>query len=430
MNNFEIIKNKKNIYWVRHAESCANISIDLREKIKHPSLTNLGINQAITLGIEFINKLSDKESFFFIKKGFSSPLARTIMTGLLAMRTYSYKVYKNFEIVIVHYISEVLNSASILDLDYQNKVVPPLKLKLMINLIKDWLEHFWLIEYDDIEFNEILEKIRLGNLVKLNNIEEDQRRLSILETINNIYEIKKTNFEKNDMHIQIRLLCRLIKNDELLKFTDPKFLRGPKVNTDFYSKKYNEVLNQEYYKLGKPPIKNFYLIDYDLEDIICFSHGMILKENFKDKLVSISELLHDGKLINTSLIHEDDEGKIFPLYPLVDSNFYKIKSKISSKDICFQENSFNKAINKIAEFDDNIINQNTGIFSMFYPSDNYSLGNVASNIGSITTEYQSEITLATLVNQLSLKDIYQNKYIKYKNKYLSLKYLKSHNKKY
>jgi len=126
---------KYNIYWVRHAESCANISPNISlYKISHPSLSNKGINQAILLGIEYINKC--KLNF---NLAYSSPSARTIMTALLSMRTFSIEK-PDFKINIVPFISEKLNIAG--SYDEQNKLMSPLKIKLMITLIKDWLENF------------------------------------------------------------------------------------------------------------------------------------------------------------------------------------------------------------------------------------------------------------------------------------------------
>ena len=71
------------VYFVRHAESCSNISRDIQGKITHPPLSYKGMQQAINLGIdnEIINMDFDKY--------YCSPSLRTIMTACLALRRKS-----------------------------------------------------------------------------------------------------------------------------------------------------------------------------------------------------------------------------------------------------------------------------------------------------------------------------------------------------
>jgi broad specificity phosphatase PhoE len=313
------LKQEQQIFWVRHAESCANIANigELLEKIKHPSLTNIGINQAILLGHNFCN---NNKNFDI---GFSSPLARTIMTSLLSMRTYSYK-NKDYKIELIPFISEVTNFAG--QYDMQNNIMSPIQIKLMIELIKNWLQHFWLIEYDDIEFYMLLNNI----YNKYKTISPDIKHL--IELICFFIENIETPTEKRLIHeyiIQFKIimdqhinnLILLINDNEysdlLRKFTDSDFLRGSNIDllsytNDIYEKSNNSKLN----------IIDRFDLFYNMENvknnnnIICFSHGSILRHKFQltYKLENTSVILQKINNHVLSDVDKDNDYEIIDNY--------------------------------------------------------------------------------------------------------------------
>ena len=460
----EAVNLNKNILWVRHAESCANIrGLD---KTSHPSLTNFGINQAILLGMNFINNLPANR----LTIGYTSPLARTVMTALLSMRTYSYSINPNFEIIPNQYISEVLNMAGAYDYDYQNKILSPLKLKLMIELIKDWLENFWLIEYDDYEFNKLIKNIEESVINDL------QLRLDVGNCLDTIRTMrfalsKDISQNKNINHVrfrhdiigQISLLVKLTYNKDLCKFTDSKFLRGPRINLSSYNDvRFNEIIEPSYYTRNLlqlkwfPPIHKFYNID-SLENIICFSHGSILKHNFKELLSTLNRELFDihDNFKNTAVILETN-NKLCSVYPINNKEYNELNNGYNIKvlDIC-KIDKLDHAIKTIANFSDDILstpesNVVKSIFSFVNPFTYLSKSEPKSSkfkvisdntlpIGILTQNYTDEL-MSQNIARLNGKSIflkkYNNtekninnyfndqdylKYIKYKNKYLSLK---------
>lgn len=408
----EIIKNTKyNIYWVRHAESCANISpLFSIEKIYHPSLSHKGINQAILMGQKFIN--SNNINF---DVAYSSPSTRTIMTALLSMRTFSFN-NPNFKINIIPFISEKLNLAG--QFDEQNKLMSPLKIKFMITLIKDWLENYWLIEYDDIEFFSLLKNINIYIL----NKSSSKEKTNIINAINEINEFVgelKTDIVvfKSVIHSKIKIIIdNLDENNfkmQLNKFITTSFLRGPKINLEIYKQIYDTYIktptefNDFYTYIDKESNKNRPI------NIICFSHGSVLKEKFDEKLKTFSHFLNrEGKLKNTSVILQEIDLStdiIIPQYPLNLPDYDNLNVN-KEKAKCFEKNTLNRAINKIGHFYDNII-PNDKQFELAEPNTNINIiSQYTNNIGSMVNK----------INEFNGIDEYAKKYIKYKTKYLSL----------
>ena len=421
----------KKIYWVRHAESCANIASifnNIDAKIKHPILTNKGIQQSILLGTNYINNLEN------LRCGFSSPVARTIMTALVSMRTYYYK-NNNFIIKVTPYISENLNIAG--DYDKQNSIMSPLKIKLMIKLIKDWLEKFWLIEYDDYEFTDLLDKIKNNNNEILNVIIKNiYDNINIMKTINlqeinvlNIYQLNIKNLI-NDLIVNSETIDDNIKKyiNELIKFTNSKFFRGPKIDTLDYDKLYQNYVPKSY-ETNTQRFNEFYVnMVNKTNNIICFSHGNILRDIFFNKisntnsidLFSISNSSGKICLKYTSIINETDENnKAIIKYP--DANTiteYNTINKIYDINNC---NDFNNVINKIGNYEDDIYKINTLSSSNWYNKDHFRLVNPDSIIHDITEFSDNKLTFINNVNALKKENTFKNKYLKYKTKYLSLK---------
>ena len=398
----------KKIYWVRHAESCANIASifnNIDAKIKHPILTNKGIQQSILLGTNYINNLEN------LRCGFSSPVARTIMTALVSMRTYYYK-NNNFIIKVTPYISENLNIAG--DYDKQNSIMSPLKIKLMIKLIKDWLEKFWLIEYDDYEFTDLLDKIKNNNNEILNVIIKNiYDNINIMKTINlqeinvlNIYQLNIKNLI-NDLIVNSETIDDNIKKyiNELIKFTNSKFFRGPKIDTLDYDKLYQNYVPKSY-ETNTQRFNEFYVnMVNKTNNIICFSHGSILIEKFINEFTEESKSLLDShrKLINTSVILETFTETTIKYTINDELNNYK-------KNDCFKPNSLNSIINKIGNYDDYI-----------FKNDFYKLADEKSIIHNITNFSDNLPNFIKNIEELNNIYLYENKYFKYKTKYLSLK---------
>jgi hypothetical protein len=163
--------NNVDIYFVRHAESCSNISTSVEGKITHPPLSYKGMQQAINLGIN--NKIIDMD----FDKYYCSPSLRTIMTACLALRNKS----------IITPITLKLNSNLIEkripfigNYDKQNSVVPKQNLKNMINYIKLWFKQYYFNNYIDYEFVHIIYDLVL--LLNYNN-KLDKYKIKIIKLL-------------------------------------------------------------------------------------------------------------------------------------------------------------------------------------------------------------------------------------------------------
>ena len=177
------------IDWIRHAESCANLDsksyldkapTDYKDKdnIGHmertkqtevntwempdssllkstwkyqPNLSFIGMQQAILLGTDFINKEPAYDVVF------ASPTVRAIMTAMLGFRSKP-----NVVIYVVPYISEHQNPMKDITGDYQNKPVNSNILKRIISFMKDWLSRKWFYFYDDIEVINKMFRLKSG----------------------------------------------------------------------------------------------------------------------------------------------------------------------------------------------------------------------------------------------------------------------------
>lgn len=199
---------KIDIYWTRHAESCSNfdqghvddvpvsdynslnnvgyswkkstttntstIEKSIPSQLKatsmyHPNLSFVGMQHAILLGTDFYHNTTTPR----MDVVFTSATVRTIMTALLARRSFPDK-----KIYVVPFISERINplgyseyiSSFINDTfksnlefgDFQNTPLKSSRLKRIIAFIKDWLSENWIKYFDDIEV--------ITNLIDLRSI--------------------------------------------------------------------------------------------------------------------------------------------------------------------------------------------------------------------------------------------------------------------
>lgn len=111
-----------------------------------PNLSFIGMNHAINLGTNYFVYNNNEHNIYI-----SSPLTRTITTALLSLR-----FVENAVIYVVPYINEKNNPSNIVGMDYQNTAVDSVLLKKKILFVKEWLEHFWIIKFDDIEIRKFL----------------------------------------------------------------------------------------------------------------------------------------------------------------------------------------------------------------------------------------------------------------------------------
>jgi len=294
---------------------------------------------------------------------------------------------------------------------------------------------FWLLEYDDLEFDTLLTDIT--NYINDKNDKNDNNYIKIGFIITQIKRNKEHgNTNKSFIELNINQIIFNLKKSipeeeafttNLQKFLNRSFLRGPKINLKFYNNIYNNYRNQtntfmEFYS---------HLEADTLEtipspiNVICFSHGSILKDIFKKQLEKHSGFLHNSKLKNTSVIQQENTSvigqdsikiqndTINPIYPINNQNYENLQDEKQQK--CFTNNTLNKAIQKIGHFNDNII-----------PDDAYfKLAEDNTNLSLISQNYNTYGSMFTEINKLNGKDEYEKKYLKYKNKYLNLKKLKN-----
>jgi broad specificity phosphatase PhoE len=371
-----------NIYFVRHAESCSNISIDPLGKISHPPLSYKGIQQAINLGInnEIINMDFDEY--------YSSPSLRTIMTACLALRNKS----------IITPITLKLNSNLIEkripfigNYDKQNSVVPKQNLKNMINYIKLWFKQYYFNNYIDYEFVHIIYDLVL--LLNYNN-KLDKYKIKIIKLLE-IAKICRKKLLKELIYLlileqnienanKIGIINKANNNDINNIYNNIlQFLNTPGKFIIYYEQSNNKLIYEEIIK----KLESF-LNDYDFiknikivyeynekekhnaniqkfindkikfceksKNILCFSHGMTLKK-FK-KL--------DSSLKNTEILYYNVNNDFFER--ILNNNII-IEEKLI-KDICGNlslETKMFKVINNYFE-DVNYNNIDGGIYRHKY----------------------------------------------------------------
>jgi broad specificity phosphatase PhoE len=341
-----------NIYFVRHAESCSNISIDPLGKISHPPLSYKGIQQAINLGInnEIINMDFDEY--------YSSPSLRTIMTACLALRNKS--IITPVILKLNSNLIEIQNRDS-LSYDKQNSVVPKENLKNMINYIKLWFKQYYFNNYIDYEFIHIIYDLVL--LLNHNN-KLDTYKIEIIKLL----DITKIGRSRKELLKELIKLLKLEKNIEnankigiINKANNNdinniynnilQFLETPEKFIIYYEYSDNKLIYEEIIKKLElflndyNFLKNIKIVyEYNDEDnhnaniniqqfinekikyceksknILCFSHGMTLK-NFKN-LVS--------NLKNTEILYYNVNNDYFKR---IFNNNIIIDEKLI-KDIC------------------------------------------------------------------------------------------------
>jgi bisphosphoglycerate-dependent phosphoglycerate mutase len=416
------------VYFVRHAESCSNISREIQGKVIHPPLSHEGIQQAINLGInnEIINMDFDKY--------YCSPSLRTIMTACLALRRKSFE--KQITLYLNPYLIEVKNPAQYLSFfgsiydDQQNSIVPIKNLQNMIKYIEFWFQYKYFDNFIDYEFIHLLydlvlllyynDKLNIHiDIIKnlLSPIKPNRRQLlkDFLNSTDEYFnDLKPTNriiiqnkIDKNIFNIYDNI-CLFIDNYNSIS---ENFIIYQEMNSenklDYMNIKallYRFLDNTSYfnfdiqidftYKITDPNINTFINNEINKPElnnkkILCFTHGETLKRHFKLK----------HKLKNTEIVHYNHQTK--NVEKIFNNNI--VINKTLLKDTCgktISENKMFQVINKY--FNDEYYN--------------------AANDYDILEDYSTRIKKTDGDYEL-IGGKYKHKYLKYKHKYLNKKHL-------
>jgi broad specificity phosphatase PhoE len=456
------------VHWVRHAESCSNIAWDVEfdyeswwlksDKIRHPPLSHLGIAQSIHLGYHLMN--TDHKGVY--SGYYVSPSIRTIMTAIFSLRMLDNA--DAITLTITPWISEQLNFASIVGQDRQNGLPTPNNLKIMVRRIKEWIKETYDKYYFDIHlyklfedittiFNDIItsdfqllmyqsyleEIIKINNNIKQNaykkiiipNETKKKHEFMILEDIHT-NDSKSNDSSESFIGIntgytftEIINLCRalcaslatrlstsslgnkleqikdILAKTEIMK--TEKFLQGPTIDFTYYEQEYSKLFpnneqqiypnNQEYYNKfldyinGKPETKTESSIEAKYtksQQIIVFTHGGAIQ-----KILRLIE--HP---INTSIYHTKNND-IFRLYCPNKGLIYTTKH-------CINDNYYGELPNDIKL---NTCNKDSYMGKIFTEMDDL-----------FQKTFNHEET-----NKLNETKVIENKYLKYKNKYINLK---------
>ena len=330
------------IDWVRHGESCANFDgnsyVDrgdsnrelgyykmehnnkniinqindqsLLTKVKavwmyEPNLSFMGMQHAIMLGHDYINKeIYEHNNYDVIV---CSPLTRTIMTAMLALRWQ-----KNAVIYVVPFISEIQNLSSLANADFQNTGVGSQTLKKRINFIKDWMRINWINNFDDLEIMQDLINVKkilknnqdiiieidtilnykpsYGKIEKGGYTNKYEGRDSVTVVLGQIISYMHNNNMMNN-NFYAKYYPHIANDFESLK-------RGASVNfsvLENYENIYNNLNNKkvadaEEYNPRNPNMIKFYeeilpqFINYtEDKKILCISHGSLIRSIWKTK---------------------------------------------------------------------------------------------------------------------------------------------------
>ena len=427
-----------------------------------PNLSFIGMQHAIMLGTNFVVPEMNNLPYDCV---FVSPMTRTIMTALLAFRRYP-----NIKIFVVPFISEHLNKMSTVKMDYQNSPVNSYELKKKIKFIKDWLEESWLEYFDDIEVIQILNHLK-------NKIKDDKQKILIYNEIMEALQCRTRHYtEGNNCSNKIfnskinnkQIICNMKKvihlleqninvfdNDDqpliknLMDLTDPSIIRGPEVDFSILVSFENANISL------KSNFDNFYdkiiplfINSFKNNKILCVTHGSVLKEYFNNKYgiqikdvantQVMEEIINIIKIQNkyTSYPLELDPNKYLPIS--IRNSFQNFE--YLNFDICRTESlkgilnyymtseyekrkqNKNKNINDTVPNRDTLLvpnksNFTTGLFKNMHSKD-FVNPDLQFYYNKKWKDYMAD-------NISSIKGGYYDKYIKYKQKYLYLKWANS-----
>lgn len=327
-NNIPTNNHVFDIYWIRHAQSCANIYNAITYNT-HPFLSQFGIQQAICLNM-------DKQIFIDKSKQISiycSPSVRTITTALLAFRTFNYVSDLKPVVYIIPHIKEKSNSIRFIYNDKINSMININKINSSVDSIKQYLCNH---EYHDCEIDSYLKLFKtydyddlltLNPKTKHNDIVNIYKFLKIInKTINKLLSYVNSldinlNISGDNMKINISLYTLIL----LIKSFLNKDQIFPDVTTSNYIfDKINSVMS-------KPKSDNSLNINETFIDIfseyINFDQTLIKKRfivmviNQDDSLKSILNNLIDNIDIFTKFMFNKNYDDIFENYDYQHNNY-------------------------------------------------------------------------------------------------------------
>ena len=264
------------------------------------NLSYVGMNQAINLGRNFINK-NDMNYDIII----TSAKVRTIMTALLSLR--SYNMIKPVKIIVVPYMNEISSEAKIVNNDKMNTGVTSKVLKKQIDIIKQWLKNNWIEYYDDIEviddmvelnentmnpyFEEIKTILDCRNGMRQILTKQDissQRKLVKCNIVDLIKKILSNDYYKTNNSEFVIKYTKIIANIDIfinscevdfsfLELYERQFKQGSELNNPVVSNMvyfYTNVLE----KLCQYCLKNKELNGVQNIKILLYLHGRLIQD--------------------------------------------------------------------------------------------------------------------------------------------------------
>ena len=418
--------NKIDVYFVRHAESCSNISSMFSlGQISHPPLSYLGIQQAIYLSIN--NKIIDKDFDAY----YCSPSLRTIMTACLALRkkantrdpSYPIQLILNPYLIEKRYIGEI---------DQQNSIVPKKNLKKMIKYLKLWFKEHYFNNYMDYEFVHIM-----YDLVRLLNYDNNLTKYK--ELIKNLLKVEKTAETKKEL---LNKLINILKKEDY-KETIQKFsIINTENGDDIYTKillfidnpSVYENVNVEdkdkdkYIEETNTTILNYRIIIEQLKtfcDDKIFMNNIIIKynefNNIQEHNANIQKFIDDELILFKEYIPKKDYNFLCFSHGLTLKEYFNLKSYLKNTEIIHY--NINNGETKII-LNNIVIKKNikdicgslyTPKYKMFKVIDNY-FNKIKESDININNKFKVSIFDQISIN--SEEEKYKQKYLKYKHKYL------------
>ena len=437
--------NEVDIYFIRHAESCSNISSMFSlGQISHPPLSYLGIQQAINLGIN--NKIIDIN----FDRYYCSPSLRTIMTACLALRKKANARTNPIRLYLNPYLIE---KRSIGEYDRQNSIVPNIQLEKMIIYLKLWFKEHYFNNYIDYEFVYIMyDLVRLlnhdNNLTKYKELIKNL--LKVKETVKTVKTSETTETKKELLNKLLKELKKEDYKEPIKKFSIINIENGDDIYIKILSFIDNPILDEKEkeeensiildYRIIIEQLKTFrdekifmnnIIIDYSYYDfydfkehdanihkfiidyifffkdnmpkkdykILCFSHGATLFESF-----SLETSLKNTEILHYNLKTENKQ-RIFNNNIVINKNI---------EDICGSLYSLYKSKYKMFKVIDNYFND---------------INYIINTDNTIDNNFKVNNTIEVDEEYVVLEGgKYKHKYLKYKNKYLNYKnYIKLKN---
>lgn len=490
------------IDWVRHAESCSNFDSqtnvdrelnanrdygyamtggamaggagDYFTGIKsrwyyEPNLSYIGIQQAIFLGEKYLKGHNYNAIF-------CSPLSRTIMTSMIALRANPHVT-----IYVTPFISEIQNIFSYVDFDNQNTAVASNVLKKRIKFVKSWMEKNWIDNFDDIEIMTDLIHVRdvlegamyddltrgqIGDAFILRAKNMSEVTEEITSVLNYKPEILRASSDKNILREDyagkyrgrksiIALIQEIIEKFDRENVIDDfinkyslhaensfvQFKRGAKVDFSileeyeriYKSKRGNKDTDAEDYNPRNPNIYKFYTeilpskIDLNRENTVaCISHGSLIRYIWKEKDLPgykvVESYLKHMKNTHTFRERIDYDNAQFQSHPeydpvLIREAYQNIEAL--NVDICRTQSIkgiINYNLKEPAE-------SYTGtLFSRFSEARDYLIADQAIANKSFDVQFFNDAEYsADIGDSVLVGGNYYRKYMKYKTKYIQKK---------